>query len=295
MISFVAFTDYYWLVTEEGIRANYTLHYALKHPSDPQSRADRPLSFLFWLGAGTTIIALGVKRVLRGMPLAVATVALIVADLFVFGMRYMPTLPPEAAFPTTPGIEWLQTNARGSRIAGVGPTLWPSTPSVYGLEDVRGHNPLRADRYLRLLHRIDPTVIWHGHGTISQFSLGEADFHSHWLDVLGVKFIAGEPGTELPPAPEARIPYEIVYDGSDLIIYRNLNVAPRFYIAQRVFVETYEESVLELIENRVSPWSRRCPGKEPRRARGLRSADRHRTRAVLRGGTHKPRSQPDQD
>lgn len=249
MMSLVAATDYHWQVAEGGTQAQHSLYYALRHLSDPQSSAGRLLSFLFWLGAGITIIALGVKRVLRGTPLAIATAALIVTDMFAFGMRYMPTLPPEEAFPITPGIEWLQTNAQGSRIAGVGSTLRPSTPSIYGLEDIRGHNPLRTDRYLRLLHRIDPTVIGHGHGTISQFSLERANFHSHWLDVIGVKFVAGEPGTELPPAPETRTPYEVVYDGADLIIYQNPNAAPRFYIAQRVFVEAYKESVLELIES----------------------------------------------
>ena len=249
MVLLVAATDNHWWRSGDATVASGTLRAFLATPNSRNLIFGRVLSFLFWLGTGVTVMALGLKRLLRGLPLAAALLSLVIADLFLLGMRFIPTLQPEKVFPTTPAIEWLQSQPQPARFAAVGDVLWPSTPSVYNLEDMRGHNPLRTDRYRRILTEIDPTAVGSGHGTVALFALDSADFYSHWLDVLGVEYMAVMPGVALPDPPEGHLPYEIAYEGPDLVIYHNPRAAPRFYVAQRVIVEPDEERLIAYLES----------------------------------------------
>lgn len=248
MIATVALTDSYWTTAQDREFTVRTLtHVLLQSPQESWSSAYRVFSFLFWLSSGLTVISLALKGALKKRVLSVALVALTTADMFVFGMRYIPTLSPEDVFPTTPGIEWLRENGQGHRFAAFGSVLWPSIPTAYQLEDVRGHDPLITDRYRRVLMEIDPNSLV-GHGTVSLFAYDSAVVFSPWLDLLGVEFLALPPGTAALEPPEHRAPLELVYDGSDLTIYRYTDAAPRFYVADRILVAPDDEDQIAIVE-----------------------------------------------
>ena len=88
-------------------------------------------------------------------PIAVGfALMLSVADLFFWGYGYNPTSPPSAVYPVTPGIAYLQANAKNALIAPLnqrwsngaqsppGAILPPNALTVYGLHDVGGYDSL---------------------------------------------------------------------------------------------------------------------------------------------------------
>src|SRR5206468_2393568 len=68
-----------------------------------------------------------------------------------------PVLPVKRSYPTTPLIDRLMDIRKKTpshapfRIVGIGPSLFPNIQAIYGLEDVRAHDPMANGRYLGVL------------------------------------------------------------------------------------------------------------------------------------------------
>ncbi|HEX9163037.1 MAG TPA: YfhO family protein, partial [Thermoanaerobaculia bacterium] len=58
-----------------------------------------------------------------------------------------PTLPARTAYPPIPLLEPLRKDSAPFRIAGVGDSFPPGTSAMYGLQDVRGYEPMTLKRY----------------------------------------------------------------------------------------------------------------------------------------------------
>jgi hypothetical protein len=185
------------------------------------------------LAAGTLVLA---RRGSRSRRFAAAgCVALVFLDLATWGVGYNRTAPPEAVYPVTPGIRWLQANARGALIAplnrdwSLGPAppravLPPNALTVYGLHDVGGYDSLLPRRAKQRVQDAgngeDPSPPENGNIVFVK-SIGAARG-------LGARFLVAAP--EAAEAWERRAeeagggtagPLRRVYGGEDLVIFED--------------------------------------------------------------------------
>lgn len=155
-----------------------------------------------------------------------------VLELWAATGGWNPVLPADAMYPSTPLIARLRQlqaatprNAP-SRIVGIGAALFPNTNAMYGLADIRTHDPMANGRYLGVLRLLadlrtdDYFAKWH-------------KLDSSLVDFLNVRYVVGEKRLDLPDAQRFRL----VYDGRDGRIYENLHVRPRFFAAHDLVLE----------------------------------------------------------
>jgi hypothetical protein len=129
------------------------------------------------------LIGLRLRGRLGGRPFAWCAVALLVADLFAFGLRFNPFVDARMAYPQTDTTRWLQTNAAHWRVTSLvsdpGKLDWMphNSPMVFGLRDIHGSDSLRVRRSFDL---------------VSGPNLDQSNYplqDSPLLDVLGVRYL----------------------------------------------------------------------------------------------------------
>jgi hypothetical protein len=177
------------------------------------------------------IAALSVIVPRRARPLVLmALVAAIVVEVWCTGIDWNPAIPANRMYPKTPLIAKLQQLRDANpnapfRICGIGPTFFPNVSAVYGLDDIRAHDPMANGRYLgvlRVISNYDP----------EDYFARWTDPDSPLLDFLNVRYIITEHGAQVDPAR-----YKPVYDGKDGAIFENRTVLPRFFPIHTVVLE----------------------------------------------------------
>ncbi|HEX9985648.1 MAG TPA: YfhO family protein [Thermoanaerobaculia bacterium] len=162
----------------------------------------------------------------------------VIAELWAVGRSWNPVLPERMMYPKTPLIaKLLELKAQERapfRIVGTGPIFFPNVSAIYGLEDVRAHDPMANGRYLGVLR------VATGYDTSDYFAKW-TNLDTRLLDYLGVKYVITPPQYE----PSDRDRYRLVYDGRDGRIYQNHDVLPRFYVAQNVVPEFRDAEFIE--------------------------------------------------
>jgi hypothetical protein len=112
----------------------------------------RAFSFLFPAVALAALLFLLFLR--DSLRVRRAIVALVVIgtgiDLLRIGARFNPGTPPELYYPVTPQIRQLQARSRAGRFASSEATM-TGVASMYGLEDVRAHDPVASADYAEAL------------------------------------------------------------------------------------------------------------------------------------------------
>jgi hypothetical protein len=177
------------------------------------------------------IAAIAVVIARRARPFVLmALLTAIVIEVWCSGIDWNPAIPANRVYPKTPLIAKLQQlrDAHPNapfRICGIGSTFFPNVSAVYGLDDIRAHDPMANGRYLGLLR------------VISNYD--PEDYFARWtdpdsplLDFLNVRYIITEHGAQVDPAR-----YALVYDGKDGAIYENRHVLPRFFAIHTVLLE----------------------------------------------------------
>jgi hypothetical protein len=160
-------------------------------------------------------------------------VPLAVLDLWSFGYPWNPVLPQKLLYPSTPLIERLSAEQRAAdqgtappfRIAATGPTLFPNSPAMYGLEDIRSHDPMSYGRTLGALR------VFTGYSSFDYFGVLKR-FEDPFINYLNVKYLVTMKREEYTSDR-----FALVYDGPDGRIYQNRDWLPRFYPARNVLVE----------------------------------------------------------
>ncbi|MHB0970922.1 MAG: YfhO family protein [Thermoanaerobaculia bacterium] len=179
---------------------------------------------------------------LAGMLLLAA----IGVELFRFGLNWNPVVPAEKLFPVTPAVEMLQRlqnePSRGDvvpfRIAGFTSTFFPNSSAVYGLEDIRAHDPMANGRVLGVMRVVA------GY-TSNEYFATIRNFDSSLWDFLNVRYVISAPGEPLQTPG-----FEEIYSGDDARLYRNVEAMPRFFAARYVFnVFEDEERMTQIREN----------------------------------------------
>lgn len=175
-------------------------------------------------------LALAFALTRRNMAL-VALGAAVTIELFSLFRGWSPPVPSTELAPPTPMIRKLQTIAAETpatqpfRIAGMGAMLFPNTNALFGLEDVRAHDPMINERYVQFLAK---TAGYNPQEYIAMLHDADAPV----LDFLNVRFVLDDPGREKDLSR-----YRVVYDGPDGRIFENLRVLPRFYAVRNVLLE----------------------------------------------------------
>jgi len=165
-----------------------------------------------------------------------ALLAAVTIELFAIGRNRPTPLPQRMLYPRTPAIARLQElfakappNDPG-RFVGIGAQFFPNLSAMYGIEDIRAHDPMANARYLAFLKLTAGYEPW------NYFAfLNRAD--SPVFDFLNVRYVLLEPGT--PVTDPGRFP--IVYDGRDGRIVENRHAMPRFYPVRNVILEFRDE------------------------------------------------------
>jgi hypothetical protein len=152
----------------------------------------------------------------------------VVSELWSVTRSWNPVRPMKDLYPKTPLIATLQRlrTPEPFRIVGIGPNLFPNSSTMYGLEDIRAHDPMANGRYLGLLR------------IMARYDI--ADYFSNWQDVetglinfLNVKYVMAPPKSDLGDPDR----YRLVYDGKDGRIFENRAVLPRFFWTPVVLLE----------------------------------------------------------
>ncbi len=162
---------------------------------------------------------------------------LLVAVIFeIWSVTYVwsPPLREELMYPRTPfitALERLKAQEREPfRIAGWGSTFFPNNAAMFGLEDIRVHDPMGYAKYMGYLRLAAGYEAW--------------EYFAHWLNVatplldyLNVSYVlVDDPKLALDSQR-----YELVYSGRDGRIFRNLHALPRFYPVRNVVLEFRRE------------------------------------------------------
>jgi hypothetical protein len=120
--------------------------------SRPALTATRAASFLLPLGLLALLLLLLLLRDSPRSRRAIVTLALVgtTLDLLRIGARFNPGTRPEHYFPQTPQVRELQAASRGGRFVAAEGIL-TSVAYMYGLEDVRAHDPVALAAYSEAL------------------------------------------------------------------------------------------------------------------------------------------------
>jgi hypothetical protein len=155
----------------------------------------------------------------RAVP--VAAFALLTIDLFVLNSGFNALVERRYYKPELPIVDALKKMAPREpyRIAGFDWMFLPNASAQYGLEDVRGSDPMSCDAYTELLK---PIVVDDRSIDFDRI----VNVNHPLLDRLNVRYLMTEPGHE----PGGR--WRPVYRGPDGSLFENPSALARFYVAE---------------------------------------------------------------
>jgi hypothetical protein len=176
------------------------------------------------------------QRTSRWLSMMVAFA--VIVELWTIGIGWNPPIPKQWAYPPTPMVKKLieVTHPPGDRppprMVGLGPNFFPNVAAMYGMEDIRTHDPMANGRYMGFLRVLG------GYKTQNYFALWE-DMNNPLLDYLSVKYVAVMPSDEVTVIDAAR--YREIYNGRDGRVYENGNALPRFFAVRNVVLEFVQD------------------------------------------------------
>ena len=168
----------------------------------------------------------------------------VTAEMFSYFRGWSPPLPGSKLAPVTPLIAKLQKLAAETpptepfRVAGIDAMLFPNSNALYGIEDIRAHDPMANQRYL---HFLELTAKYNP----KEYAAMLPNANASVFDFLNVRYVLDNPRLEKDPER-----YRVVYDGADGRIFENRHVLPRFYPVRNVLLEFNDaEFTRKLIAN----------------------------------------------
>jgi hypothetical protein len=182
------------------------------------------------------------------VPAMMLVAVAIIAELWTVSEGWNPTLDAARMYPTTPLIAKLEELQRGwarapFRVVGIGPAFFPNAHALFGVEDVRVHDPMANGRYLGFLR--------------TTFNFNTDDYFMKWedpdtrvLDLENVRYVVTDTRYEMKDT----LRYALVYKGKDGRIYENRDVLPRFWVPPNVVLEFKGQKFIDKIAHH-SDWA----------------------------------------
>lgn len=178
------------------------------------------------------VAAVGAIATLRPARIAIAVLAIaMLSEQWSVLRGWNPVLPPSRLYPPTPLVRKLVALKAAApptapfRIAAYGADFFPNLSTMYGLEDIRAHDPMESARYTAMLG------LCGGYDTATYFAMW-TNTTTTLLDYLNVRYFVTSPGRTLDSPRWSR-----VYEGRDGFIFENRDVLPRFYATRTIAVE----------------------------------------------------------
>jgi hypothetical protein len=175
------------------------------------------------------------RRPAKGLAAQVA-IPFVAAELFIFCVPFNAIADRELYAPPLPIVEEISKHSSSStepfRVVGLGWMLTPASSAHYGLEDIRGLDPMALTPYQEFLGLVavdNPAYNLHLVRRSAQPG----------LDFLNVRYVLAEPGAKV--AGLVRL-----YSGPDGDLYRNLRMLPRFFAPARLIRRNDEPLVQQL-------------------------------------------------
>lgn len=186
------------------------------------------------------VIALALRGRMRS--LRVPLLAAIVLEVWTFGINWNPVVPQRQLYPSTPLINRLLVERDRHhaadvpfRVAGLTSMLFPNAAAMYGLEDIRSHDPMSYGRVLGLLR------VFTGYSSDEYFGM-LTKIDSSFIDFMNVKYVV------IGPRDGLRDPRFVpLYVGRDGKLFLNRAALPRFFAARRVVNEFDDMKRVELM------------------------------------------------
>jgi len=173
--------------------------------------------------------------------LMLVTVA-VVAELFTFTYGWNADVTIDYFYTKSPLIEKLlklkEQSHEPFRIVGIFAMFFPNLNAMYGLEDVRVHDPMANGRYLGVLR--------------VRGDYDSTTYFAHWrnvdsrmLDYLNVRYLVAD----LYGNIDDRQRFEQIYSGVDGRIFLNHDAMPRFFAVHNVILEFNRGAFARLVMN----------------------------------------------
>ena len=190
------------------------------------------------------LMALLAVAIPRAAPqIVLLLVVAVIAEVWNASSGWNPIVSGEEMYPPTPLIEKLQSLQASTpptapfRIMAVGPYFFPNLSSMFGLEDIRAHDPMANARYLGMLRVLT------GYDTEDYFPKW-SNVDTPVLNFLNVKYVITPPRADMTDVQR----YGLVYDGEDGRVFENRDVLPRFYPAPNVILEFKNDRYVHLLQ-----------------------------------------------
>lgn len=167
----------------------------------------------------------------RRRTIVIAACALTTLELFVFNCDFNRLVDAKYFRPRLPIVEALRRHAPREpfRVAGFDWTLLPNAAGQYGLEDVRGSDPMSSESYTKALEPI--TAVEPG-TDVARI----VDVESPLLDRLNVRFLFAGAGASFGGR------WRLVYSGRDGTLFENERARPRFFAEEGASISTEARS-----------------------------------------------------
>jgi membrane protein YfhO len=184
-------------------------------------------------GAAVALVSGLDARLLGGVLLGA-----VLADLWLLGYRYNPTLPASFDLRPPTAIAALAADSRGRRapfrVLAELDDLEPNLGALYGLWDVRGNDPMLPARASLVVGR----AIQRHYRVGQPLHLVLRDRRPPLLDYLGVRYLLLRRRAHLPP------PWRVVWEEPGQSLWRNDQALDLFFMPARVLVVASAGEVL---------------------------------------------------
>jgi hypothetical protein len=208
----------------------------------------RMVSILTSLRSVAVLVLAASFAFFRRKPVLLALLVAVIVELWSVTRGWNPPLPGDLLYPRTPIIAKLEQlrdaapKGEPFRIAGVGPMLFPNTNAVFGIEDIRAHDPMAYDRYMGFLRlTADYKIDYH-----PWFDRPDAPV----LDFLNVRYLVQDPGWRT--ADPAR--WTLIHESFEGRIYENKQFLPRFYPVRNIVLEFRDDAFIQKLRGHEG-WS----------------------------------------
>jgi len=194
--------------------------------------------FLLMLSVNLGVIVLFVRSRFNKRLLGLIAVAILVADLFAFGLDFNTTVDAESVYPVTDAISFLQRDASTYRVfplSGHNFLFLPNSLTVYRIPEVTGYDNPLSQRYADFFREVIGDTKIGLNGVIQSKSPNKLRL----LGMINVKYVIGPSY----PSFEDNAGLELVYDG-EVKIYRNRHFLPRAFAVHGSKVLPDREGIL---------------------------------------------------
>ena len=184
-------------------------------------------AFAYWKHAAlmrpTDLIGAATVLLMVALPRPGWAAALTALELFVLNTPFNAPTSIQYFRPRLPIVAALRQLAPHEpfRIVGLDWTFLPNAGAQYGLEDIRGSDPMALASYMRFFRLVevdDPT------DEVKRV----VDVDKPAIDFLNVRFVLGEPGTRLGGR------WRLAYEGADGTLFQRNHPLERFFVPASV-------------------------------------------------------------